>query len=146
MDAEINVLNLLLQRNYDAEKGFKKAAEKTEVGVLKDFYQEREKMHYNFGHEIKAEIKKYGKLPVKGSTAEASVHRSWMDIKAFFSSDEEEAIIEECKRGEEVAIDEYQNSLKKIKNAKESTIRMIDHQYSSLLNSAEQLKQLEVES
>lgn len=100
-------LNELLEKNYDAEKGYKKAAEKVENGKLKNFFQEQAQKRYDFGHEIKAEIKSYGESPDKGGSATGALHRTWMDIETAFSSNNEKTILDEVQKGEKAALEEY---------------------------------------
>lgn len=100
-------LNELLEKNYDSEKGFKNAAEDVKNERLKSFFKERAQQRYDFGHELKSEIKNFGERPDKGSSTTADVHRAWMDLKSKFSSDDEEAILEEAIRGEKAAVKNY---------------------------------------
>lgn len=100
-------LNELLEKNYDAEKGYKKAAENVENTKLKQFFKEQAQKRYDFGHEIKNEIKNYGESPDKGGSATGAMHRTWMDIETAFSSNNEETILEEVQKGEKAAIEEY---------------------------------------
>ncbi|WP_394369327.1 ferritin-like domain-containing protein [Luteirhabdus pelagi] len=101
-------LNELLEKNYDAEKGYKKAAEVVENDKLKQFFNQQAQNRYDFGHELKSEIRNYGESPDKGGSATGSLHRTWMDIKSTFTSNDEEAILEEVKKGEKAAAEEYQ--------------------------------------
>ena len=104
-------LNKLLEKTYDAEKGYQKAAENTENVVLKTFFNKKSKQRYNFGHELKDEITSFGqKIEKKGSIAGAA-HRTWMDFKALISSNDSEAMIEEAIRGEKSSIEEYNDVL-----------------------------------
>lgn len=100
-------LNNLLEKNYDAEKGYQDAAERIENPTMKDFLQEQAQKRYDFGHEIKTEIKNYGEEPDKGGSAKGTVHRAWMDLKAAVTSSSEEQVMEEVQRGEQSAINEY---------------------------------------
>ena len=100
-------LNSLLEKNYDAEAGYKKAAEDVKNPTLKTYFQSRAQDRYNFGHEIKEEIRSYGKEPEKGTSLTGDLHRAWMDLKSAFSSDKEEAILEEAIRGEKAAVKDY---------------------------------------
>ena len=100
-------LNNLLEKNYDAEKGYQDAAERIENPTMKDFLQEQAQKRYGFGHEIKTEIKNYGEEPDKGGSAKGTVHRAWMDLKAPVASSSEEQVMEEVQRGEQSAINEY---------------------------------------
>jgi uncharacterized protein (TIGR02284 family) len=104
-------LNTLLEKTYDAEKGYKTAAENTDHPLLKPYFLRRSKERYNFGHDIKAEILKYGETPEKGGSITGSAHRAWMDTKALFSADNAESMLEESIRGEKTAVEEYENVL-----------------------------------
>ena len=100
-------LNNLLEKNYDAEKGYQDAAERIENPTMKDFLQKQAQKRYDFGHEIKTEIQNYGEEPDKGGSAKGTVHRAWMDLKAAVASSSEEQVMEEVQRGEQSAINEY---------------------------------------
>lgn len=106
-----NKLNELLESTYDAEKGFKQAAEKVDNKTIKQFFMDRAKQRYDFGHELKAEIKAFGQSPEKGGSAKGTLHRSWVDFKSLFSNNNEEAILEEVNRGEKEAIETYNDIL-----------------------------------
>ncbi|MUP45373.1 PA2169 family four-helix-bundle protein [Gramella sp. BOM4] len=102
-------LNELLEKNYDAEKGYKLAAEKVKREDLKKFFTARAQERYDYGHEIKSEIRNFGESPDKGSSTAGDAHRSWMNIKASLSNDTDEAVLEEALRGEKKAVDEYED-------------------------------------
>ena len=104
-------LNDLLEKTYDAEKGFKKAAEHTDHTALKSYFEGKAKQRYDFVHELKSEIKSYGQEVDKGDSLTGKAHRAWMDVKALFSSDNEEAMLEEAIRGEKASIEEYEDVL-----------------------------------
>lgn len=105
-DNVVSILNDLLTKNYDAEKGYKEAGEKIEHTSLKTYFDGQAQNRYNFGHEIKALITKYGGEPDKGTSVAADLHRAWIAIRSAFSSGDQ-AIYEECIRGEEAFSAEY---------------------------------------
>jgi len=105
-------LNDLLEKTYDAEKGFKKAAEHTDNAPLQSYFQRKAQERYDFGHELKSEIKTFGQEVDKGGSLAGAAHRTWMDVKAFFSADDAESMLEEAIRGEKAAIEEYEDVLK----------------------------------
>lgn len=102
-----NKLNELLEKNYDAEAGYKLAQEKVESNQMKNFFETQQKERYNFGHELKTEMKTWGQEPDKGTSLKGDAHRAWMNIKSTFSTDKEEVILEEAIRGEKAAVQEY---------------------------------------
>ncbi|SCY42617.1 conserved hypothetical protein [Nonlabens sp. Hel1_33_55] len=102
-----NKLNELLEKNYDAEAGYKLAKEKVNNSRLENFFDTQQKERYNFGHELKTEMKTWGQEPDKGTSVKGDMHRTWMNIKSTFSNNKEEAILEEAIRGEKKAVEEY---------------------------------------
>ena len=44
-------------------------------------------------------------------TAKRAMHRTWMDIKAFFSGENDESMLEEAIRGDKAAVEEYDEVL-----------------------------------
>ncbi|QED38772.1 PA2169 family four-helix-bundle protein [Antarcticibacterium arcticum] len=107
-------LNNLLEKNYDTEKGYKYAAENVENPELKSFFNERAQERYDFGHELKSEIRNFGESPEKGSSFTGDVMRSWMNLKSHISPNKEEAILEETIRGEKAAVEEYNEVMKDV--------------------------------
>ncbi len=105
-------LNALLEKTYDAEKGYKTASENVDNFELKQFFKDKMKQRYDFGHQLKNEIQAYGQEPEKGGSIQGKFHRSWMDIKAALSLNNEEAILKEVARGEEASIEEYNQILR----------------------------------
>lgn len=106
-----NRLNDLLARTYDAEKGYKLAQEKVEEKRIKEFLKEKVNQRYNFGHELKEEIKKFGELPEKGGSIKGDIHRTWMNIRTAFATNSTEQILEEVIRGEKASLEEYNDIL-----------------------------------
>ena len=104
-------LNDLLTKNYDAEAGYKLAKDKVESSRLKDFFEKQQQERYSFGHDLKEEIRSFGEEVDKGTSTKADAHRTWMNIKSTFSSDKEEAMLEEAVRGEKKAVEEYNEVL-----------------------------------
>lgn len=104
-------LNDILEKTYDAEKGFKKAAENTDSSALKAYFEKKAKQRYDFGHELKAEIKAFGQDVNKGDSLTGKAHRTWMDIKTMFTTQNDEAMLEEALRGEKAAVDDYKEVL-----------------------------------
>lgn len=107
-----NKLNDILEKTYDAEKGYAKAAENTDHILLKPYFKKRSEERYHFGQELKAEILKFGEAPEKDGSLTGSVHRAWMDTKALFSANNAESMLEESIRGEKTAVEEYEDVLK----------------------------------
>ena len=137
-----NKLNELLEKNYDAEKGYKLAAEKVKRQDLQSFFSKRAQERYDFGHELKSEIRNFGETPDKGSSVAGDVHRSWMNLKASLSSDKDESVLEEAIRGEKSAIEEYESIIKD-EELPASTKNILMKQKNSIVSSLNEVKTLE---
>ena len=69
----------------------------------------------------------YGQIPEDDGSLKGIMHRNWMSLKSLFSSNDEEAILEEALRGEKESLDEYTNILKEDSFAP-STKKMLETQ------------------
>lgn len=107
-----NNLNELLIKNYDAENGYKHAAENVSSHTLKHFFERMSNERAEFARELKTEILRYGEEPEDSGSFKGVVHRNWMTLKSLFSSNDEEAILEEVLRGEEKSLETYFNILR----------------------------------
>ncbi|GAA4804772.1 PA2169 family four-helix-bundle protein [Litoribaculum gwangyangense] len=107
-----NKLNELLIKNYDAEKGYLKAIDTIDNDRLKMFFKRRASERSEFAKELRTEILRYGELPENAGSFKGIMHRNWMSLKSLFSSNNEEAILEEAIRGEEASLEEYNEILK----------------------------------
>lgn len=113
-DEVVNNLNELLEKNYDAEKGFKKALEDSKNHGLKNFFKQQAIIRNRFKTEIEKELhdlNAHSKI-YEGSTT-GVLHRVWIDIKTAMSRHDDEAVLEECIRGEKASVREYEEKLKK---------------------------------
>lgn len=104
-------LQELLQKNYDAEKGFKQVMQKAENPQLKSWLQKQAAQRSQFANEIDNELRNLNFEPRETGTVKGSAHRMWIDVKTALSTDKDESILEECIRGEKASVEEYSNQL-----------------------------------
>lgn len=107
----INKLNHLLNRSYDAEKGYTEAANHISSASLNRWMQENGLQRYRFGHELKTEIKSLGGTPNKGTTLMGEMHQLWMDFKSKLTDNDEIGMLNEAIRGEETALEDYESTI-----------------------------------
>lgn len=114
-DDIVEALQELLEKNYDAEKGFKKAIENSKHEALKTYLKKEAVKRNRFATEIDFEIRALNAQPTEKGSATASVHRAWIDLKSAIAGNDDEAILEECIRGEKASVEEYEEVIKKHK-------------------------------
>lgn len=107
-----NKLNDLIEKAYDAEKGFKKVSEHVDNPRLKTFFTEKARERSGYINELTSSLRQQGMEVTEddGSMA-GSLHRAWIDTKAFFSMDNDESMLEEVRNGEKAALNDYNDIL-----------------------------------
>jgi uncharacterized protein (TIGR02284 family) len=108
----IHSLNLLLTRNYDAEKGYFEAGNGSKNMAFREWMQDMSSKRKDFGISLKAEVMSLGGKPDTGSSILAGLHRFWIDFKTDYIDDDLEKIINEIEFGEKRAIEDYENVLR----------------------------------
>ena len=108
----VNVLQSIIEKNYDAEKGYKKAMQDAKTPALKNFLKEQALQRSHFATAIDKELRELGEAPKESGSVTGSLHRAWIDIKSSLSGDHDEAVLEEVIRGEKASVDEYQDVMK----------------------------------
>lgn len=111
----VSQLNNILEISHDAEKGYQKASENVESEKLKSFFNEKFKERNDFSYRLKIEINTFWKEAKETGSIPGKLHRAWMDTKAFFTADNEEAMVNEAIAGEEIAINFYNTVLEETK-------------------------------
>ncbi len=138
----VDNLQVLLEKNYDAEKGFTKAMKDAKNPRLKTFLQHQAAQRSRFTNELTHVIKNLNEEPKKSGSFTGDLHRTWIDIKSAVSGNEDEAVLEECIRGEKASWDEYSDKLKK-ENFPPTISSIIQKQASEIHNTLSKVKTLE---
>lgn len=106
-----NKLNSLLQRIHDGEKGYKKASTHTDHQFLKNYFEKKSKERENFSHELNTVISTLDVHDDSNGSTAGVAHRTWMDIKALFSFNSDDSMLEEAISGEKVLLEAYKDIL-----------------------------------
>ncbi|QED36920.1 PA2169 family four-helix-bundle protein [Antarcticibacterium arcticum] len=105
-------LQELLEKNLDAEKGFKNALDETKNVHLKQFFKKQAIQKNRFVTELDYVIRSLNEEPKEKGSTLGGLHRVWMDLKTSLSGDKDEAVLEEVIRGEKASEKEYEEKLK----------------------------------
>lgn len=141
-DDLVNNLQGLLEKNYDAEEGYKKAMLKAEGEFLTEYLKNRAVLRNRFATELSDAILKLNETPIASGSTAGTLHRTWMNIKEALSSNSDEAIMEEVIRGEKDSVEEYRESLDKNFYPPHIT-SMITNQMIEVEQSLKEMKNLE---
>lgn len=137
-DDLISTLNDLIETCKDGEEGFKACASDITNSDAKLMFTNRAEQCALSANELQQEVRSRGGDPSTHSSMSGTLHRRWVDIKSTIMGHDEEAILNECERGEDVAIKRYKEAI-----AKElpSELRVIiERQYQGVLRNHAQVK------
>ncbi len=109
----VDNLQDLLEKNYDAEKGFTKAMKDAKNKNLKHFLMKQAAQRSRFANELTQELRNLNEEPKESGSFTGDLHRAWIDIKSAVTGNEDEAVLEECIRGEKASAEEYKEKLTK---------------------------------
>lgn len=138
----VDNLQGLLEKNYDAEKGFKNAITNAKDPHLKEFLRNQSARRNRFATELDNEIRSMNEEPKESGSATGGLHRTWMNFKSSIASNNDEAVLEECIRGDKASEKEYSNSLKE-NNFPPKIESVLNNQLNEIQTTLSQVKTLE---
>lgn len=139
----VNTLNDLLTRSYDAMEGYGEAGNDVSDGTLRQWLFDNAKSRQFFITELEAQIKAHGGEPDRGSSFLAGLHRVWIDFKSSnLTSADNSAVLEECIRGEERTLEDYDTILKE-ENFPVGVVEMLRKQRQKISKTFAALKAIE---
>jgi len=110
-DEVIATLNNLVEICKDGQNGFRTAAEGIKNSELTTLFNTYSQQRAQFAAELQSEVRRLGGEPEETGSAAAAVHRGWINIKSAVTGEDEAAVISECERGEDSAVEAYEEAL-----------------------------------
>jgi uncharacterized protein (TIGR02284 family) len=111
-DDVIKHLNNLIETSKDGEYGFRACAERVESSELRSVLSECAQSCGSAASELQAAVVKLGGQPEEDSSVSGTLHRGWVRAKGALGGDTDLSMLEECERGEDVALARYRDALK----------------------------------
>lgn len=112
-DKTIDTVNDLIETCKDGEYGFQTSAEQVKSPSLRATLQSRAADCRRAAEELQAHVAQLGGEPEDSGSAVGAMHRGWVAVKAKLSTYDDLAVLEECERGEDRAMDSYRKALDK---------------------------------
>ena len=111
-DVAVDALNHLIQTNRDSEEGYRTAAEALrEDSSLHTLLHRYSQQRARFAGDLEQEVRTYGGEPAEEGTMAGSLRRGWMDLKSAVTGGSPRAILAECDRSEQAALEDYEEAL-----------------------------------
>jgi uncharacterized protein (TIGR02284 family) len=137
----IETLSQLIEICVDGEKGFDSAAEGLDDNNLKAMCIQYSLERGHFARELQEEVRAINGTPEISGTVAGTLHRGWIDIKAAVTNKDEDAIIAECERGENIAKQAYEKALNDY--LPPSVTGVVQRQYQKVLASHDRFSALQ---
>lgn len=107
----IKRLNQLIETCKDGEYGFRSCAEHAERPDLRSLFGSLSTDCRNAGLELTAMVTGLGGEAEDSGSVSGALHRGWSTLRAELSSHTDEALLDACEKGEDVAMEHYRDAL-----------------------------------
>jgi uncharacterized protein (TIGR02284 family) len=139
-DDIISTLNNLIETCKDGQEGFQQAAEGVQNSQLKTLFYEFGQQRARFAGELQGLVRQLGGDPETSASTAGALHRGWINIKSAITGQDDEAILNECERGEDVAKSAYKDALEE--NLPSHIADFVQRQYTDILAAHDQVRAL----
>ena len=131
----------LIQTLKDGQEGYKQAAEGVKDLQLKSLFNEYSSQRARFATELQSEARNLGEWqPEESGSAAGAVHRAWINLKSAVTSGDDHAVLAECERGEDSAVEQYNEALNE--DLPGPLREMVSRQYSEIKNAHDRIRNL----
>lgn len=110
-DKAVGVLNELVEVSKDGEAGFHTCAEGAQDPTLKGYFEECAGRCGRAAADLAQEIGRLGGKAGDSGSLSGAAHRAFVNVKAAISANDDLAMLDECERGEDVALKAYAAAL-----------------------------------
>ncbi len=109
---DIRTLNSLIATTLDSVDGYTEAAKESENTRFADMFTARASERCGVVAQLQGEVRRLGGNPEDDGTVLASMHRTFLDLKAAVTGRDDKAIVNEVERGEDHILHKFQDALK----------------------------------
>ena len=110
-DDLIDVLNTLIDVSKDGEYGFATCADYARSPALRTLLQRCADDCGSAARELQVAVQRHGGRPEAEGSMAGALHRGWVAARTRLSGYRDEAILEECERGEDLALRQYADAI-----------------------------------
>lgn len=133
-------LNDLIETCKDGEYGFGACAEHVRSQELKTVFTQRARDCRQAADDLQSHVASLGGKPDKGGSASGALHRGWVAVRGTLSGYSDLAMLEECERGEDVAMVRYREVLES--DLPIGAKAVVERQYQGVKRNHAQVRQL----
>lgn len=136
----VAVLNRLIETCKDGEKGFMVCAQDLTDTQLKNSFTARAEECAAAALELQNLVRKLGGVAESTSSVSGMLHRRWVDIKSLITGKDTLSVLQECERGEDLAMRQYSTALEQ--NLPPDVRSVIEKQFRGVKKNHDHVKHL----
>lgn len=140
-ETTVNQLHYLLKTLRDGQKGFAEAAAHAADATLAELLRRRSQQRAEFEEAVRQRILDLGAEPFEHSTLGAALHRAWLNVRDAVAGRGDYAVVSECERGEEIAVQKYTDVLS-VMDMPAELRAFVQHQFAAVKASQQELADL----
>ncbi len=110
-DDVVETLNDLIENCKDGEYGFRTCAEHAKSTDLKSVFTQRAGDCQQAAQELQTLVTRFGGTPDNSGSVSGAAHRGWVAVRGAVALDDDQAMLNECERGEDIALNRYRKAL-----------------------------------
>jgi uncharacterized protein (TIGR02284 family) len=138
----ISTINGLIETLKDGQQGFREASEAVKDSQLKSLFSEYSLQRAKFAGELQNEAITLGDHdPEDSSSTAGAMHRAWINLKSAITSGDDHAVLAECERGEDSAVNEYKKAME-TEDLSAPVRETISRQFTDVKNAHDRIKAL----
>jgi uncharacterized protein (TIGR02284 family) len=140
----IVTLSELLAVNRDGENGFNTCAEHARSESLRQIFLTRASRHAVACAELRGLVGQLGGDPASRGRIFSTTRRGWVTLPAALTQNDDDALVEECERGEDHALEVYRNALDD--HLPEFVRQAVLRQFEELMSDHDEIRVLKTDS
>jgi len=139
-DDTVSRLEKLIETCKDGEYGFRMSAEHVKSQDLNTVFLQRAEDCRRGATELQQFVTQLGGKPDTGSSVAGTLHRGWVSVRSMLSGKNDGAILDECERGEDAALERYREAIKS--NLPPDVMAVVQRQYEGVKRNHDQIRTL----
>lgn len=136
----IDKLQFLLGTLRDGEKGYRESADEATHADYKQLFNEYAAQRARLIGELEQAISRLGGKPQDHTSVGAALHRAWINVRDAITGKDDYAVIAEAERGEDAAVENYQDVLKEELPSEIRTL--VERQYAEVKSAHDRVRDL----
>ncbi len=139
-DDVVETLNDLIENCKDGEYGFRTCAEHAKSTDLKSVFTQRAGECQQAAQELQTLVTRFGGTPDNSGSVSGAAHRGWVAVRGAVVLDDDQAMLNECERGEDIALNRYRKALEE--DLPSDVEQVVRRQYEGVRRNHDQIKAL----